>query len=407
MKPFFYFILSVIVLALAAAGWPEPKFYPCIHYDENQIVPATESGLNNFFKALDKLCQQHDGKVSIVHIGDSHVQADYFSNTTRRLLQVSFGNAGRGFIFPHRIAKTNNAYSFGVLYSGNWSSNKSVNPNDNGVYGITGATVSTNDSNAQFFINPQKLGEMNYETSRMRVFYEDSENSFNFNISGYDSVQLEYDEIPDGKGTSDIYFNQPIDSFRFNFRKSWMLQNNFRLHGFSLENNYSGIIYHSVGLNGAYAKSYLRNQYFNRELSQLHPNLVIVSLGTNDGYLPASKFCINCFKDSYRSLLTNIKKAAPGADILITTPGDNFIRARYHNQNVEKITEALYDLAAEFDAAIWDFNKIMGGNYSMRAWKSYGLAQADLVHFTEEGYKVMGTLLYDAIMKSYEKRFNP
>ena len=66
----------------------------------------------------------------------------------------------------------------------------------------------------------------------------------------------------------------------------------------------------------------------------------------------------------------------------------------------------MYELAAEFDAAIWDFNKIMGGDYSMRAWQSHGLAQKDLVHYTEEGYNVMGTLLYEAIMKSYEKRFN-
>lgn len=42
--------------------------------------------------------------VSIVHIGDSHVQADINTGTTRELLQYDFGNAGRGLIAPLRIS---------------------------------------------------------------------------------------------------------------------------------------------------------------------------------------------------------------------------------------------------------------------------------------------------------------
>lgn len=382
------------------------KFYACVNYDKNYIDPATESSLSVFFKKLDKHLLKREGKINIVHIGDSHVQADYFCHSTRLLLQKTFGNGGRGFIFPHKLAKTNNAYSVGITGTGIFYNNKSISWADRGTYGLTGVTLTTYDSLAEIVIAPNKLGNFNYEFNKIKLFYEDKESNFGVKWSDGGTKPLTYDEIADGNGQSVFYLQKAVDSIWMKFDKSYFMQTEFKLHGMSLENQYPGILYHGVGLNGAYAKSYLRNQFFNSELKALNADLVIISLGTNDGYMPKSKFCSNCFKESYRALLQKIKIAAPHASILITTPGDNFIKAKYHNGNVQPIVEAMYELAAEFDAAIWDFNKIMGGDYSMRAWQSYGLAQRDLVHYTEEGYNLMGTLLYEAIMKSYEKRFN-
>ncbi len=411
MRPFLFFLILVFILAVGARTAKEllpvtEKFYACVNYDKNYIDPATESSLSVFFKKLDKHLLKREGKINIVHIGDSHVQADYFCHSTRLLLQKTFGNGGRGFIFPHKLAKTNNAYSVGITGTGIFYNNKSISWADRGTYGLTGVTLTTYDSLAEILIAPNKLGNFNYEFNKIKLFYEDKESNFGVKWSDGGTKPLTYDEIADGNGQSVIYLQKAVDSIWMKFDKSYFMQTEFKLHGMSLENQYPGILYHGVGLNGAYAKSYLRNQFFNSELKALNADLVIISLGTNDGYMPKSKFCSNCFKESYRALLQKIKIAAPNASILITTPGDNFIKAKYHNGNVQPIVEAMYELAAEFDAAIWDFNKIMGGDYSMRAWQSYGLAQRDLVHYTEEGYNLMGTLLYEAIMKSYEKRFN-
>jgi lysophospholipase L1-like esterase len=411
LRPFLFFLILVFILAVGARTAKEllpvtEKFYACVNYDKNYIDPATESSLSVFFKKLDKHLLKREGKINIVHIGDSHVQADYFCHSTRLLLQKTFGNGGRGFIFPHKLAKTNNAYSVGITGTGIFYNNKSISWADRGTYGLTGVTLTTYDSLAEILIAPNKLGNFNYEFNKIKLFYEDKESNFGVKWSDGGTKPLTYDEIADGNGQSVIYLQKAVDSIWMKFDKSYFMQTEFKLHGMSLENQYPGILYHGVGLNGAYAKSYLRNQFFNSELKALNADLVIISLGTNDGYMPKSKFCSNCFKESYRALLQKIKIAAPNASILITTPGDNFIKAKYHNGNVQPIVEAMYELAAEFDAAIWDFNKIMGGDYSMRAWQSYGLAQRDLVHYTEEGYNLMGTLLYEAIMKSYEKRFN-
>ena len=45
--------------------------------------------------------------VSMLLIGDSHVQAGINSGVTRELLQYDFGNAGRGIIAPLRLSGTN------------------------------------------------------------------------------------------------------------------------------------------------------------------------------------------------------------------------------------------------------------------------------------------------------------
>lgn len=52
--------------------------------------------------------------VSIVHIGDSHVQADINTGTTRELLQYDFGNAGRGLISPLSLSVNVNVSADGV-----------------------------------------------------------------------------------------------------------------------------------------------------------------------------------------------------------------------------------------------------------------------------------------------------
>src|SRR5258706_14462313 len=64
------------------------------------------SNLRSFFDKLYSL-KKEKRQINIVHIGDSHIQADFLTNTVRVLFQKEFGNAGRGLVFPGRIGRTN------------------------------------------------------------------------------------------------------------------------------------------------------------------------------------------------------------------------------------------------------------------------------------------------------------
>ena len=60
-------------------------------------------------------------------------------------------------------------------------------------------------------------------------------------------------------------------------------------------------------------------------------------------------------------------------------------------------------MAKEFDAGVWDMYEVMGGLNSVVLWERNGLAQRDKIHFTREGYLIMGDLFFNALMKNFEK----
>ena len=54
-------------------------------------------------------------------------------------------------------------------------------------------------------------------------------------------------------------------------------------YGFSLSNGKPGILYHSIGVNGAMYVHYTDSNYV-KQLALLHPQLLIISLGTNETF---------------------------------------------------------------------------------------------------------------------------
>lgn len=55
-------------------------------------------------------------------------------------------------------------------------------------------------------------------------------------------------------------------------------------YGFSLENGNRGILFHSMGINGNTFTAMNRNPQIVRQAVPLQPELIILSLGTNDSY---------------------------------------------------------------------------------------------------------------------------
>ena len=71
------------------------------------ILPDSSKEWNNFFNELDSLRAGKDTAITIVQLGDSHIQAGHLSGRVMRLFQQAFGNAGRGWIAPFKLSKTN------------------------------------------------------------------------------------------------------------------------------------------------------------------------------------------------------------------------------------------------------------------------------------------------------------
>ena len=68
--------------------------YPFVRRDLNGI-DNDQQGLRDFYRRLEMLEKGELRKINVVHIGDSHRQADWFSGSVRMALQKRFGSAGR------------------------------------------------------------------------------------------------------------------------------------------------------------------------------------------------------------------------------------------------------------------------------------------------------------------------
>ncbi|MCS7087002.1 MAG: hypothetical protein NZ534_13090, partial [Bacteroidia bacterium] len=114
--------------------------YPFVRYERNYWEWKRDEAVAPFFEAL---LQTDRRKLRVVHIGDSHVQADVYTGHVRNRLQELFGAGGRGMIFPYAAAKTHSAYDYLTFCAGVWDYARNVHPVHKYPVGVSGVTIST------------------------------------------------------------------------------------------------------------------------------------------------------------------------------------------------------------------------------------------------------------------------
>jgi lysophospholipase L1-like esterase len=169
---------------------------------------------------------------------------------------------------------------------------------------------------------------------------------------------------------------------------------------FSEDDEY-GIEYYINGISGKTFNYFTDFDLLYKHIEEYEPDLIIITLGTNDAF--GARFDIETAQVHINSLITKIKKFNPGVSVLLTIPPDSFIKKKYANPNISEIRKVIISYCVQNDLSYWDLFSIMGGNNSMQTWYDNDLAGKDKIHFTEEGYKLQGELLYKALINGYEQ----
>jgi lysophospholipase L1-like esterase len=169
-------------------------------------------------------------------------------------------------------------------------------------------------------------------------------------------------------------------------------------YGVSLENSNPGILYHSIGVNGARYDQYNSADLFWQQLPALKPDLYIISLGTNEAQFAG--FSENSFSKGLTLFLQKLKQASPGAAILITTAPDSY-RGRRFNPVLQQLNNSLAVYCDKHYIPFWDLYHITNGYGSASTWSRRGLMARDRIHFSPEGYRLQGSLLLMALSKGY------
>ncbi len=169
------------------------------------------------------------------------------------------------------------------------------------------------------------------------------------------------------------------------------------------------------GINGAWAKRFYEQDIINRIASE-HPDLVVVSFGTNEAHGAALNESVHA--QTMRTLMTRIRERCPKVQFLFTTPPGSFITRRTRtgrrgrrtiyattrvaNANTGKVARSIISFCHNNKAAVWDIYTIAGGDaHAASNWFNAGLMNTDAVHFTASGYSLQGKLLGEAIYKAY------
>ncbi len=373
--------------------------YNFIRTDLNKMhYPGNKDAAHGFYQKLEQLITSGEGRINVVHIGGSHIQAGSYSGQMRNRFQQLNGdmNAGWGYMFPYRISRTNSPFGYYIRYNGSWQSFRNVERRKSGTLGVGGMSVTTVSPKAELTILLEEENQLDYSFNKFRVYYQNTDENYTLLV---DSALLLHQTKTDAY--IDFELNTFVDSLKIALTKKYNTSGSFTLFGITTESAPNGIMYHSIGVNGAHVPAFLRCQLFAEQLSELNPDLVILGLGINDAY--GRKFSQSRFENNYAALIAEIKKAAPNALIVFTTNNDSYLYRRYVNDNGQKVRESMFKMAEKYNAGVWDMFEVMGGLNSVVLWQKNKLAQADRIHFTREGYLLIADLFFTAFMQDFEK----
>lgn len=376
---------------------PSPDHYSFIKYDDNTLThPAF---LDSAFKKLYDIKRTRQGKINIIHLGDSHLQADMMTCVVRNGMHGFFGDAGRGIVFPQQLAGSNAPHDVHASSNTSWRGNRLTIAESNIKTGICGFGIESSSKDATIKMHIQYDGGPKDSFNRLVFFL--GKKASTYIISDSDL------KVPVTLATKDNIDNPSLVFTSTNLLAGFELKRadtdgngDFCFYGVSLERSESaGVLYHTIGVNGAHFDQYNTNQLFWQQLEALNGDLFIVSLGTNE----AQNQHLNeqTLNGIFQQFVAHIHQIAPHASILFTTPAGSYYRAKKPNASLLTITNAVNHFCESHKIACWDLYKISGAKNSAPGFKKNHLLGHDLVHYSELGYRIQGQLLLAALAKNY------
>ncbi len=463
----FFVLWCCVFSAFSCKGQEDETQQDSTAIDTTEVEILPENKLENaqalkpFFDKLIQLQKQKKGKINIVHIGDSHIQADLMSNVIRKKLQETFGNGGRGFIFPHNLANTNGSSNERFKSNRNWQSYRNIYSDKGNPVGLSGIALWTNSKDFAVELN---IKDSSYEFNTIKVFTPQNKKQFDFALSEKTIVleskvpkkithkikrgeaisiiadkynvsvaelkranNLRSNNIQAGK-TLKIPTNemQPKSVMRSEFipleigkdnlshfyvsekplDKIYLIPDSesvdFELNGLFLENNNEGIIYSSIGVNGAKFSDYNKYPLFFEQLAGLQPDLVILSLGTNESFdkMSASDYMVQL------DIFLKMMREKNDVPVLISTPPNSLFKRKFPNTFAADYAESILAKAEEKKYSVFDLYSQLGGLYGVQRNVARGLMANDKVHYSKAGYEKQGKILAEAILKEFSIYLN-
>ena len=351
--------------------------------------------LNHFFDALWRSERKEPGAVTrIVHYGDSPTTADLITADARALLQHNYGDAGLGFILA---AKPWAWYAHrGVQLSGSgWSIHTPIHPDlRDRMYGLGGvAFITSGEATTRLVLQDQ--GQTSVEVSFLR-----QPGGGTITVS---SGELTLGQVDTAAETAEAGFaafdlHPPTKEIEIH------AAGNVRVFGITLEKAGTGVVYDSLGLNGAFTTILAHTfdqRHWTEQLQHRKPDLLILNYGTNEsGFAP---YVDKVYEKELRLAVSRLRAALPQCSLLIMSPMDRAERESGDEvrtlASLPRLVEIQRRVALETGCAFFDTFHAMGGDGTAARWYDAHprLMSADFIHPTPAGARLVGERFYRAL----------
>jgi len=259
---------------------PKPANQTC----SDQLIEDPDHAMDAFNAALARTDKKDQGAITrITHYGDSPITNDGITGTTRQLMQERFGDSGHGFILMDRPWDWYGHQAITFSSGGGWSNGSLMNPRSrDGELGLGGVAFFSNGPGSYARFAPVTTGSIGRKFTRMEVYYLEKPNGGEFSIIANEKESRVISTSTDHEksGFAEVRTEGNAGSFSVK-----TVSGDVRLFGAVLENDDTGVVYDSLGVNGAFAgllATAMNEQHWAEQLKHRNSNLIILNYGTNE-----------------------------------------------------------------------------------------------------------------------------
>lgn len=426
-------------------------------------------GMELFFRALME-CERNGKRLRILHYGDSQLEGDRISDYLRNRFQLRFGGFGPGLLLPlepaagmRSTAQVRQSGDWkkmaiygnlersaggiygpaGTAYTYSGSYNKKIGedtlvqkvyPVRDTVWMVSNKSshdsseyYATKDLSFEVFVDSNKF----YYDTIYRGVYEPvslgqswisvrlPEKGAYPRVRKYQSASLlyhckepfgfkikagNYEQKIGVRGADANIVSMPLEGEPNEIYFSFYDQNPVIL-GVMLDGD-SGVAVDNVPMRGSSGLGFesMHSDILGQFYEYMNVKLIIFQYGIN--VVPTPRKSYDYYEELLSRQLQAVKKAAPGASILVIGPSDMSRRGidGYESYpNIPLIRDAMRNAAFRNQCAFWDLYEAMGGENSMLSWVNAkpALGNKDFTHFSAAGARYVGEMLYITLMKEF------
>lgn len=383
-RPHLLFALAALIGALpgcSPVAASSPPAAPALARDSNLVLLAGK------FRAASR------APVNIVQLGDSHTAADLFSGELRRLLQANYGVGGIGFVAATPVPGTRYDNVILDTASRQWELVSARNQHSE-HFPLGGYLALPLTANPSVRLQAREPSAQRY---RISALYQAQQNS---SLAQRDSRNQRGSVMLAASG-GQWRFSPVINNVALPVDMTLTAQPGTVLGGWYIQGQKNaGVTLSALGINGARLDVQDKWQAgWQDNLKALRPDLVMLAYGTNEAF--DNTLDVAQYQAQLTRTVTQLRQQLPRAVIVLIGPPDSIKQrgaqgcAARRPQMLPQVVQIQKQVAQQARVLFWDWQAFMGGECAIVGWQAQGLARADLVHLTAEGYRRSASGLYE------------